>query len=212
MCHSGLGCSDVAGVILAGGRSQRMGSRDKALLPLAGRPMITHVIERLRGQAAALVVNTSNLEAGFEPFGLPLAADLHDKYAGPLAGMLAGMRWAQEYCPAARWIATAACDTPFLPGNYVAALRQAAARESAAIAIAASAGRLHPVLGLWKMTLADDLAAQLAGGARKVRLWAERHAHVIVDFPVEAAGDPFFNVNTPEDFALAGQLLGGEGA
>jgi molybdopterin-guanine dinucleotide biosynthesis protein A len=212
MCHSGLEGSDVAGVILAGGRSQRMGGGDKAFLPLAGRPMIAHVIERLQGQTAALVINTNSPAAGFEQFGLPLTADLQGDYAGPLAGVLTGLRWAQEHCPAARWIATAACDTPFLPGNYVAALRQAAAGAGAAIAIAASGGRSHHVLGLWDVRLAGDLAAQLAEGARKVQLWVERHSHIAVDFPSAATGDPFFNVNTPDDLALAARLLRGEAA
>lgn len=212
MYQSGPGCGDVAGVILAGGRSQRMGGANKALLPLAGRPMIAHVIERLQGQTAALIINTSNPEAGFEPFGLPLAPDVHGDYAGPLAGVLTGMRWAREHSPAARWIATAACDTPFLPGNYVAALQEAAGGAGAAIAIAGSGGRSHHVLGLWAVTLAGDLAAQLAGGTRKVQLWVERHPHISVDFPMTATGDPFFNVNTPDDFALAARRLSGEAA
>jgi len=207
--HAG---TDVAGVILAGGQSRRMGGGDKALRLLAGKPMIRHVIERLRPQTAMLVINANSIHGDFEQFGLPVAADVYGDYAGPLAGLLTGMRWAREHFPAAQWIATAACDTPFLPANYVEALRQAAAPAGAAIAIAALGERTHYVLGLWAVDLAGDLAAYLAGGERKVQLWVERHPHVTVTFPPAATGDPFFNVNTPEDFALAERLLRGEAA
>ncbi len=212
MCQSGQAGIDVAGVILAGGASRRMGGGDKALLHLAGRPMIAHIIERLRPQTAALVVNTNGPEDDFAPFGVALAADIYGDYAGPLAGILTGMRWAKEHCPAARWIATAACDTPFLPGDYVAVLQRAASGAGAAIAVAASGGRSHPVLGLWDMALESDLAAYLEGGGRKVQHWVECYPHVVVNFPAAATGDPFFNINTPEDFVLATRLLGGEAA
>ncbi len=212
MRHSGQAGGSVAGVILAGGRSRRMGGGDKALLPLAGRPMIAHVIERLRPQTAALAVITNGSTSDFAAFGVAVAADVYGDYAGPLAGILTGMRWAREHCPAARWIATAACDTPFLPGDYVAALRRAAAGADAPAAVAASGGRSHHVLGLWEVALADDLAAYLTEGGRRVQLWVESHPHVAVDFPVPETGDPFFNINTPENFALAGRLPGGEAA
>lgn len=201
---------NVAGVILAGGRSQRMGGGDKALLPFAGRPMIAHVIERLRPQTAALMINTGSASGEFAQFGVTLAADVYGDYAGPLAGVLTGMRWAREHYPAARWIVTAACDTPFIPLDYTGTLREAAACAGASIAIAASGGRPHFVLGLWSVALAEGLAAHLADGERKVQLWVERHTHVIVPFPEGPAGDPFYNVNTPEDFAAAERILGGE--
>lgn len=204
------GNEDVVGVVLAGGRAQRMGG-GKALRPLGGEPMIAHVIERLRRQVGALVINANDDPATFAAFGLPVAADVYGDYAGPLAGVLTGMCWAREHAPDARYIATAPCDTPFLPEDFVETLRRATGGAGAAIAIAASASGRHYVLGLWDIALADDLAAYLDGGGRKVRDWVERHPHTVVEFAAAgpSGADLLYNVNTPEEFATAEQLLRG---
>jgi molybdopterin-guanine dinucleotide biosynthesis protein A len=206
----------VVGVLFAGGLSRRMGGGDKSLRLLAGRPMIAHAIEGLRPQVDALAINANGDPGRFAAFGLPVVADRDADFAGPLAGLLAGIDWARENHPGAGHVATAACDTPFFPGDLVTRLRAAALAQDAAIAIASSEGQGHFVFGLWPVALADDLAAYLAEGRRKVQDWIERHPHASVEFaPVRVGGaavDPFFNVNTPEDLARAEAMLaGGEG-
>jgi molybdopterin-guanine dinucleotide biosynthesis protein A len=211
MSHSSYNQNLVVGAILAGGRSRRMGAGEKGLKPLAGKAMIAHVIERLLPQVGALVINANGGGAAYGAFGLPVAADVYGDYAGPLAGLLTVMRWAQTHHPSARWVATAACDTPFIPANYVEMLARAALPSPDTIALAASSGGTHYVLGLWPLDLADGLAGWLAKGERKVQLWVERHPHVTVAYPDEENGaqrvDPFFNANTPDDFATAERLI-----
>src|SRR5690242_6663170 len=119
MAGAGQTRPEVVGVILAGGQSRRMGGTDKAFLPLAGRPLIAHVIERLRPQVDAVVVNSNGDPARFADFGLEVIADAIGGFQGPLAGILTGMQWARRHARNARWIATAAADTPFLPRDVV---------------------------------------------------------------------------------------------
>jgi molybdenum cofactor guanylyltransferase/molybdopterin-guanine dinucleotide biosynthesis protein MobB len=195
----------VTGVILAGGQSRRMGGGDKGLLDLAGRPMLAHVIERLAPQVGRLVINANGDPSRFAAFGLPVVADTIPDFAGPLAGVLTGMRWSRANAPAARWIATAAGDAPLLPRNLVERCFQALGNRPEAIALAQSAGELHPVIGLWPVALADDLETQLGAGVRKVLAWTDRHGTVPVPFPFVPVGgvdlDPFFNANTPQELA-----------
>ena len=202
----------ITGVILAGGQSRRMGGGDKGLLEIAGRPMLAHVIERLAPQVGRIVLNANGDPARFARFGLPVVADTIEGFAGPLAGVLAGMRWAAANSPGARTIATVSGDAPLLPADLVARLEAAVTGRGNAIAIAQSGGELHPVIGLWPVELADDLEAALAGGLRKVLHWTDRHGTVPVDFAfLERAGrsiDPFFNANTPEELEEVRRLLG----
>jgi molybdopterin-guanine dinucleotide biosynthesis protein A len=193
----------VTGVILAGGQSRRMGGGDKGLLDLAGKPMLGHVVGRLAPQVGRIVLNANGDPARFAAFGLPVVADPLPGFPGPLAGVLAGMRWSRANAPAARWIATAAGDAPLLPTDLVARCLAALQDRPGAIALAQSGGELHPVIGLWPVALADDLEAQLGGGVRKVLAWTDRHGTVPVPFPFVHIGkvdlDPFFNANTPEE-------------
>jgi molybdopterin-guanine dinucleotide biosynthesis protein A len=202
----------VTGVIVAGGLSRRMGGGDKTLLDLGGGTMLGCIIERLRPQVGALIINANGDASRFAAFGLPVVPDEITDYAGPLAGMLAGMRWSLAHAPSARHIATVSSDAPFLPADLIARLSSAIENRSDAIALARSPDGLQPVIGLWPVALADDLQAGLAAGTRKILAWAERHAITQVDFPqVDIGGrtvDPFFNANTPEDFALVRALLG----
>lgn len=202
------------GVLLAGGLSRRMGGGDKGLEMLAGRPMLAHAIERLRPQVGQLVLNANGDAERFAAFALPVVADASPDFAGPLAGVLAGMRWSEANVPDAAWIATAACDTPFFPRDLVARLRTAAEEDNAAVASAASGGQGHHVFGLWDIRLADGLEAALANGQRKVQDWIARYPHVAVNFaPARVGGatiDPFYNINTPDDLAQAEALLGEE--
>jgi molybdenum cofactor guanylyltransferase len=198
----------VVGVLLAGGLARRMGGGDKCLRRLGDRPILAHVIERARPQVAALVLNANGDPARFAAFGLPVAADVVEGFAGPLAGVLTGMDWARANRPDCPWVATVATDTPFFPTDLVARMLAAVARAGADLACAASGGRTHPVFGLWPVRLAGELrAAMVDEGIRKVDVWTARHRLVEVDFPTEPI-DPFFNTNRPEDLAEAERLLG----
>jgi molybdenum cofactor guanylyltransferase/molybdopterin-guanine dinucleotide biosynthesis protein MobB len=210
--------NSVTGVILAGGQSRRMGGGDKGLLDLGGKPMLAHVIERLQPQVGRMVINANGDPARFAAFGLPVVADTVPDFAGPLAGVLAGMRWSLANAPAARWIATAAGDAPLIPRDLVVRCAEAVQDRAGAIALARSGGELHPVIGLWPVALADDLEAQLNTGVRKVLAWTDRHGTVPVPFPMlQTSGgaelDPFFNANTPQELdALRAALAAGSRA
>jgi molybdopterin-guanine dinucleotide biosynthesis protein A len=198
----------VLGVLLAGGQARRMGGGDKCLRPLGAATILDQVIARARPQAAALLLNANGDPARFARFGLPVAADVVAGFAGPLAGVLTGMTWAQAQRPDLPWIATIATDTPFFPLDLVARLSAAVEYEGADLACAASAGRSHPVFGLWPVRLAGDLRRALQDEAvRKVDVWTARHHLAVVDFPTEPI-DPFFNTNWTEDLAEAERLLG----
>jgi molybdopterin-guanine dinucleotide biosynthesis protein A len=194
-------------VLLAGGLARRMGGGDKCLRPLAGQPILARVIERARPQVAALMLNANGDPARFAAFDLPVAADVVEGFAGPLAGVLTGMDWARAHrldCP---WVVTIATDTPFFPADLVARMVAAVERDGADLACAASGGRAHPVFGLWPVRLADELrAAMLDEGIRKVDVWTARHPLVEVPFAADPI-DPFFNTNRPEDLAEAERLL-----
>ena len=195
--------SRVTGVILAGGLSRRMGGGDKGLLNLGNKPMLSHVIERLAPQVDALIINANGEPQRFAAWSLPVVPDTIGGFVGPLAGVLAGMRWSLAHAPAARFIATAAGDAPLLPLDLVERLMAAAKRRPGAIALAQSYGELHPVIGLWPVALAQDLEEQLRNGVRKVLAWTDRHGTLGVPFaPVRMCGlelDPFFNANTPRE-------------
>jgi len=203
--------SKVAGVILAGGLSRRMGGGDKALRPLAGKPVLAHVVARARPQVASLVLNANGDPARFADFGLPVVPDVVEGFAGPLAGILTGLAWAETNLPDCRWLASFACDAPFLPEDLVARMLAAVDAEGADLACAASRGRAHPVFGLWPLDLRADLEAAMRDEEiRKVDRWTARHRLVQVDFPeVETPQgplDPFFNANRPEDLDEAARL------
>ncbi|MFP6728643.1 MAG: molybdenum cofactor guanylyltransferase MobA [Alphaproteobacteria bacterium] len=197
----------VAGVVLAGGLSRRMGGGDKALLSLGGRSILDHVIERARPQVSSLVLNANGDAARFARFGLPVIADVVEGYAGPLAGVLTGLEWAAAEHPDCAWVASFASDAPFLSVDLVARLLAAIEKDGADLACASSAGRHHPVFGLWPVALVDDLRhAVIDDSIRKVDAWTARYSLAVADFEVEPF-DPFFNTNRPEDLAEAETLL-----
>lgn len=197
----------VLGVLLAGGQSSRMGGGDKCLRMLGDRTILEHVIARARPQVGCLLLNANGDPARFARFGLPVAADALPGFAGPLAGVLTGLEWAQAHRPGTGWVATLPTDGPFLPHDLVARLMAAVAGDAADLACAASAGRAHPVIGLWPVRLAADLRrAMVEEGVRKVDIWTARHRLATVEFPVRGI-DPFFNANRPEDLAEAERLL-----
>jgi molybdopterin-guanine dinucleotide biosynthesis protein A len=197
----------MIGLLLAGGRATRMGGGDKGLRLLAGRPLLDHVIARLRPQLSRLVLNANGDPARFAAYGLPVVADSPPDFAGPLAGVLAGMEWADREAPDCPFLLSAPTDAPFLPRDLVGRLWAGLEAEGADIAMAASGGRTHPVVGLWPVALAPALRhALLAEGLRKVDIWTARYRVAVVDFAVEPV-DPFFNANRPEDLAEAERLV-----
>jgi molybdopterin-guanine dinucleotide biosynthesis protein A len=203
----------VAGILLAGGLSTRMGGGDKPLRQIGGRPLLARLLERLRPQTAALAISANGDLARFGPFGLPVVADAVPGHAGPLAGILAGMEWAAR-CGGISHIVSVPADTPFVPSDLVSRLVEAAAGTASGLAIAASGGRTHPPVALWPVGLRDDLARLLDEGTeRKVSAFAMRHGPAICRFgPVRIGGrdvDPFFNINTPADMEEAERLLAG---
>jgi molybdopterin-guanine dinucleotide biosynthesis protein A len=199
--------SGVLGVLLAGGLARRMGGGDKCLRPLGGRTILEHVIDRARPQVAALLLNANGDPGRFARFGLPVAADVVEGFAGPLAGVLTGMEWVRAHRQDLPWIVTIATDTPFFPHDLVVRLLESVSGEKADLACAASGGRTHPVFGLWPVRLAGDLRrAMVEEDIRKVDVWTARHRLVEVDFPTDPI-DPFFNTNRPDDLAEAERLL-----
>jgi molybdenum cofactor guanylyltransferase len=205
-----IGRPDVTGVVLAGGQSRRMGGGDKGLLEVAGKPMLAHVIERLSPQVGQMVINANGDPNRFAGFGLSVVPDTVGGFVGPLAGVLAGMRWSLAHAPAARWIVTVAGDAPLVPADLVSRLA-AAIDNRRGVALARSNGELHPVIGLWPVGLADDLEQELSRGVRKVLHWTDRHGTIPVDFAMANLGgvevDPFFNANTPQELDALRAIL-----
>jgi len=201
----------VAGVLLAGGQSRRMGGGDKCLRPLAGKPILARIIARAQPQVCSLVLNANGDPARFAEFALPVAADVVAGYAGPLAGVLTGLDWAAQNAPDCSHVASFACDAPFFPADLVARFAAVAEAEGADLACATSAGRAHPVFGLWPLSLREDLRRALVEeGLRKVDVWTARYRLARVDFELlegpRGPSDPFFNANRPEDLAEAERL------
>ena len=194
----------VIGVILNGGRAERMGGGDKALRTVGGTTILARVIARLRPQVDGLVLNANGDPARFAEFNLPVIADAVPDYAGPLAGVLAGMGWSATHRGASA-IVTVPADGPFVPRDLVARLKDAQARDHAEIVLAASGAQRYPVVGLWPVTLRTELREGLVEGVRKVDAWANRFRVAIADFPADPI-DPFFNANTPEQLAEAERL------
>lgn len=185
-----------ASVILAGGRSSRMGGGDKCLLPIAGKSLIAHILERLAPQTRDILINTNSGPAPFLKFGLPVLPDAVPGFQGPLAGLLTGMRWSRRRHPRAAYLLSAASDVPFLPPNLVDALSDALTQQHADIAIASCAQGAHPTIGLWPVDLADHLEQDLLRTpVRSMHRWLEqfRVAHAMF------ASEALANINTPAE-------------
>ena len=194
------------GVVLAGGLARRMGGGDKPLREIGGRTILARVIARLEPQCECLVINANGDPRRFASFGLPVIADGVQDYPGPLAGILAGLDWAAANRPRAPFILSAPGDCPFLPRDLVARLSQALIADNAELAVAASQGQSHPVIGLWSVALRDALRhALVVEGLRKVGQWTARCRLATVAWPAEPL-DPFFNANTADDLAEAERL------
>ena len=180
-----------------------MGGGDKSLVILGGKPLIAHVIGHIRPQVGKLIINAGGNAKRFGDFGPDVVADTIKGQAGPLAGVLTGLEWLAEKRPDAGWLLSVPADTPFLPADLVSRLMDAVGNGKADMACAKSLGRAHPVIGVWPSALAGDLRRAIVDeGVRKTRAWTARYRIAHVEFNA-APTDPFFNINRPEDLAMA---------
>src|SRR5580658_8222589 len=191
------------GLVLAGGLARRMGGGDKALIEIGGTAILDRVIARLAPAVTGLVLNANGDPSRFVRYGLPVIADSVPDFAGPLAGILAGLDWAAANAPDVEWLLSVPGDCPFLPKNLVEQLHAARAAVNAPLACARSGEWRHPVVGLWPVRLREDLRHALVDESlHKIELWTGRHGIAIADWPAVPV-DPFFNVNTPDDATRA---------
>ena len=199
------------GVLLAGGLARRMGGGDKPLRRIGGATILDRAIARLAPQCEALVLNANGDPARFAKTGLPVVADSVEGFAGPLAGVLAGLDWAAANRPDIAYVVTLAADTPFVPRDFVSRLHAARAAAGTPLACAESDGRTHPTNALWRVDLREDLRhALVVEDMRKIDRWTARHGVALAAWPTVPL-DPFFNANTPEDVAEAERLLAEHG-
>ena len=196
----------LVGVLLAGGLARRMGGGDKPMRQIGGRTILERVITRLKPQCGELILNANGDPARFANFGLPVIPDTVEDFPGPLAGILAALDWTAANRPGIRHVLSVAADCPFLPRDLVARLNEALVNEQAQLAVAASDGQSHPVIGLWEVALRDELRhALVQEGIRKIDRWTARYKLATVTWPVTPL-DPFFNANTMDDIAEADRL------
>lgn len=189
---------NVTGIVLAGGMGRRMGGMDKGLLPFQGKPMVAHVLQRLRPQVAEILVNANREIDAYAQFGFPVIPDAIGGYAGPLAGLHCGLSAAHH--PLA---VTVPCDSPFLPLDLVARLHAALQQNDADLAVARTGDQPHPVFCLCRTSVLPNLTQFLAGGGRKIDAWYANLNTVEVAFDDEA--EAFANINTPEELSCMQQ-------
>jgi molybdopterin-guanine dinucleotide biosynthesis protein A len=200
------------GALLAGGLARRMGGGDKPLTMLAGEPMLARAIARLAPQCDELILNANGDPARFKTFSLMVVADTVPGFAGPLAGVLAALDWTAAKRSQAEWVVSAPTDCPFLPSDLVERLHRARQDVQAQLAVAASGGRSHPVVGLWPVALREEIRHALTvEDERKVDRFTARYRLATVSWPADPV-DPFFNVNTADDLAMAERLARREAA
>jgi molybdopterin-guanine dinucleotide biosynthesis protein A len=194
------------GLVLAGGLARRMGGGDKALLRIGAATILERVLERLTPQCSRLFLNANGDSTRFAFTRLPVVADEVPDFAGPLAGVLAGLDWAARHAPDIAWVASAPGDCPFLPRDLVARLHAAREQAGLPLACARSGEWRHPVVGIWPVALRGDLRGALVHEhLHKIEVWTARHGVAIADWPATPV-DPFFNVNTPADAAEADRI------
>ena len=191
------------GLVLAGGLARRMGGGDKARIRIGGKTILERVLTRLTPQCGSMILNANGDPARFGDTGLPVVPDTVPGFAGPLAGILAGLDWAATNAPEVTDVVSVPGDCPFLPSDLVPRLEQARKAANLPLACARSGDWRHPVIGLWPVGLRRDLRTALVDeDLRKIEAWTARHGVAIADWPA-VPFDPFFNVNTPEDAAEA---------
>jgi len=194
------------GLVLAGGLARRMGGGDKARLSIGGKTILQRVLACLEPQCDRVIINANGKPARFADTGLPVVADSIPDFAGPLAGILAGLDWAATHTPAVEWLLSVPGDCPFLPRDLSTRLHEARSTANTPLACARSGEWRHPVVGLWPVGLREDLRRALVDESlRKIEIWTARHGIAVAVWPADPV-DPFFNVNTPSDAARAATL------
>jgi molybdopterin-guanine dinucleotide biosynthesis protein A len=199
------------GLVLAGGLARRMGGGDKARIKIGGVTILDHVLATLSGQVQGMVINANGDATRFADTGLDVVSDSVPDFAGPLAGILAGLDYLAEQDNGIEWILSVPGDCPFLPDDLTERLHEARRKMGAGVplACARSGEWRHPVVGLWPLALREDLRkALMVEGLHKIEIWTARHGIAIADWPDQPV-DPFFNVNTPEDVARAEKIVSG---
>lgn len=203
----------IVGVVLAGGLGRRMGGEDKALLEVGVQSLVARAGTRLGPQVSKLIINANGDLSRLSLLGVPVIGDTLPGFHGPLAGVLSALRWVKREAPECTHVATVSTDTLFFPPDLVQALAEGLSGQcrSCAVAAAVSRGRVHPVMALWSVSVADDIEAALAQGERTVVRLQERFGLCRVSFDdIEIGGelvDPFFNVNTPDELSAARVLV-----
>jgi molybdopterin-guanine dinucleotide biosynthesis protein A len=194
------------GLVLAGGLARRMGGGDKALIRIGDKTILDRVLERLTPACAGIVLNANGDPSRFASHGLPVVPDSVPDFAGPLAGILAGLDWVAAHRADVAWMVSAPGDCPFLPRDLVGQLHAARREAGTPLACAKSGDWRHPVVALWPVALRDDLRhALVKEDLRKIEVWTGRHGIALAEWPTDPV-DPFFNVNTPDDAAEASRL------
>ena len=185
----------VTGLILAGGQAKRLGGQDKGLIQIANQSLVEHVMTRLKPQTAGILINANRNQPAYEQLGCPVIADGLPDFAGPLAGMLAGLQ-----NMATEWLLTVPCDNPLLPDTFVKSMTDTANAQQCLLTLASCQGRLQPVYCLLHRSLQTSLSDFLAQGQHKVRDWIGQQAHCLAEFDDPQA---FENINTPQQLAEA---------
>ena len=190
----------ITGILLAGGLARRMGGGDKGLLPLGNSTLAARTLTVLAAQCRTVCINANRSIDEYEKLGFPVARDIMPDFAGPLAGIHAGMEAAET-----EWVLAAPCDSPFMPEDLAARMAATALDNQADIVTARAGGRAHPVFMLARRALRVDLAKFLAEGGRKIEDWRARHRFAEREFPDASA---FVNINTPEELQAAEKRIG----
>ena len=196
------------GLVLVGGLARRMGGRDKALIKIGGVTILDRVLACLSAQCTGIIINANGDPRRFAYTGLTVVPDSVPDFAGPLAGILAGLDWLAAQNNGIEWMLSVPGDCPFLPDDLVERLHRARREKGTGVpfACARSGDWRHPVVGLWPLALRADLRKALVEeDLRKVEVWTARHGIAIADWPDHPI-DPFFNVNTPDDAARAERI------
>jgi molybdopterin-guanine dinucleotide biosynthesis protein A len=199
--------SKPLGLILAGGLARRMGGGDKGLIKIGNQTILERALKRLAPQCSRVIINANGGPSRFAFTGLPVVPDDIPDFAGPLAGILAGLDWTAVNAPENEYVASAPGDCPFLPRELIKRLEEARKKEGKPLACAKSGDWRHPVVGLWPVALRGDLRHALkVENLHKIEIWTARHGVAIAEWPDQPV-DPFFNANTPEDIERAQQIV-----